>query len=238
MKKKMVLLIASLSTTQFTAYIGSVAAEKREHVALAAEITKSDEARFHSMIDIAGDVYRAIAKGGHGSVPENVLENSRCIAILPNVVTGAILLGGTHGAGLVSCRGEAGNWSQPAAISLNQASIGLQAGVKAADLVLFIQTKEAEQALKKGEIILGSDVSAVAGKYDSGYDSSGAGVVVFHRSEGLYAGASISGGTIVKNQDEINRYYGKNVDFQALLDCQVMPDSSGYARKLTQMFPR
>ena len=238
MNKKMVLLIASLASAPLAVYVGSARAEKREQIALAAEVAKPDQARFHAMIDVASSVYSAIAKGPHGTVPESVLVKSRCIVVLPNVMTGAILLGGSHGSGLASCKSEAGNWSQPAAISLNQASIGLQAGVKAADLVLFIQTKEAEQALKKGEFTLGSDVSAVAGKYDSGFDSSGAGVVAFNRAEGLFAGASISGGKVSRDQGEIARYYGKDVDYQALLDGQASPDSSGYTQKLTQMFPR
>jgi lipid-binding SYLF domain-containing protein len=212
-------------------------AEHHVQVALSSADDHPDQVRFHSMIDVASNVYRAIVKGAHGSVPPSVLSKANCIAVLPNVITGAIVIGGTHGTGLVSCKNDLGNWSQPAAITLNNASIGLQAGAKATDLVLFFQTKEAEEALKKGDFSMGADVSAVAGKYDSGFDSAGAGIVAFNRIEGFYAGVSISGGKIAKDQGEIARYYGTNVDFRALLNNTNYPDSAEYTKKLTILFP-
>ena len=196
-----------------------------------------EQIRFQKVIDKSIDVYRAIVKGPHGEVPVSVLANARCIGILPSVVTGAIVVGGTHGEGLVSCKNDSNTWSEPAPVSINQGSIGLQAGAKSADVVLFIQSKEAVAALKRGNFTLGTDVSAVAGNFDSKADTSAAGVVVYTRAEGLFAGAAVNGGKIGKNEDEMKAYYGKKVDFTALLESRESPDSSEYTKKLTTLFP-
>ena len=196
-----------------------------------------DETRFHKMIDDAAAVYTAIAKGPHGEVPASVLKNSRCIAILPSVMTGALLVGGTHGKGVASCRDGNNAWGQPAAISLNQGSIGLQAGAKSADLVMFFQTQEATQALKRGNLALGSDISAVAGTFDSNVDTSAAGIVAYTRTEGMFAGAALNGGKVGKDDDETEAFYGKKVEYVALLEGRESPDSSQYSKKLTKLFP-
>lgn len=196
-----------------------------------------DQTNFKKLVDQTSEVYTSIARGPHGEVPASVLNSAKCIAILPNVVTGALVFGGTHGQGLASCKESGNTWSQPAPISLNQGSIGLQAGAKSADLVLFFQSNAAVQALKRGKFVMGTDVSAVAGNYDSKVDTSNAGVVVYTRAEGIFAGASINGSTIGNDQDELASYYGKKVDYAALLEGRESPDSAEFTQKLTKLFP-
>ena len=197
-----------------------------------------DEARFHQMVDSASEVYESIVKGAHGQVPATTLNHARCIATLPNVLTGAIIVGGAHGQGLASCKDDSGRWSQPVSVSLNQGSIGLQAGAKSTDLVLFFQTKEAVRALKSGKFNLGADVSAVAGKYDSKVDTANAGVVVFSRTEGAFAGVSVNGSVVGRDQDELASYYGKKVDYTEILEGRENPDSAGYTERFTKLLPR
>ncbi len=193
---------------------------------------------FRKVIDSATEVYKSFIKGKHGDVPMSVLENSKCIAILPNVVTGALVLGATHGEGLATCRNNGSVWSQPAAISLNQGSIGIQAGAKSADLVLFFQTDQAVEALKRGNFVLGDDVSAVAGKFGAHIDNAPGGVVVYSRTAGLFAGVSVSGSKVSKEQENTKRYFGRDADFAALLEGKDSPDASGYSRHLTDLLPK
>ena len=192
---------------------------------------------FVKMVNQASEVYSTIAKGSHGEVPMSVKAGARCIAVLPNVMTGALVIGGTHGEGLVSCKDAAGAWSQPIPISLNQGSIGLQAGAKSTDLVLYIESKKAEQALKDGSFAIGADVSAVAGKYDAALDVSTAGVVVYSRTNGVFAGASVSGSNIRKDEDQVRNFYGRDVNSNATLNNTEAPDSTLYSKKLTDLFP-
>ena len=152
-------------------------------------------------------------------------------------MTGALVVGGSHGEGLATCKDSVGAWSQPASISLSQGSIGLQAGAKSTDLVLFFQNQDAVSALKRGSFALGTEVSAVAGKYDTSLDASTAGVVVYSRTEGVYAGAAINESKIGKDLEEQGKLYGKSVDYVAILEGKEFPDSSGYSRKLLSELP-
>jgi lipid-binding SYLF domain-containing protein len=197
-----------------------------------------DQTRFRELVRESSDAYGSIAKGPHGEVPSGVLKNALCIGVIPSVMTGAFVVGGTHGEGLVSCKTKENVWSEPATISINQGSIGLQAGAKSADVVLFFQTTKAVDALKKGNFSFGADVSAVAGTYDSGVNTTDAGVLVYTRSEGLFAGASVNGSKVGKEQDMLERYYGEKIDYAALLDGRKRPDSMGYTKSLTNLFPQ
>ncbi len=192
---------------------------------------------FQKSVDDTTAVYAAITKGSHGEVPVSILRKAKCIAVLPGVITGALIVGGTHGGGLASCRTEANTWSQPTPISLNQGSVGLQVGGKSTDLVLFFQTKVAVDALKRGNLALGSDVSAVAGTFDSSVDTSTAGIIAYNRTEGLFAGAALTSGKIGQDQDELVKYYGENINYTKLLEGRALPDSTKYSEKLTKLFP-
>ena len=192
--------------------------------------------QFRQMIDSSAEVYRAVVRGQDQQVPNTVLKDARCIAVLPGVVTGALVVGGTHGEGLVSCRTQSG-WSQPAAITLNSGSIGIQAGAKKTDLVLFFQTPEAEEALKKGSFEFGSDISASAGKYESAYDTQGAGVITYSRTNGVFAGASVNGSKVGKDEDAMSRDYGRPVHYIGLLNGKENPGSTSETERFTSLLP-
>jgi len=235
MNKKIALILAFALTIPVVAGAEDKVAQNQQMRASMGVVT--DRAGFQKMVDSSSEVYRSIASGPRGEVPSAILNNARCIGVLPGVGTGALIIGGTHGKGLVSCKNANKEWSQPAPIALNQGSIGLQAGAKSADLVLFFQTLEAEKALKRGEFTLGADVSAVAGQYDSKVDTSNAGVVVYSRAEGAYAGASVNSSKISKNQTDLESYYGKGVDFAALLEGRHASDRAFDSTTLTKLFP-
>lgn len=238
MNKKIALIVAMTIGTAHLA-LAEQSHEHHHNEAVRARMGEIKEhKRFHERVDIASEVYSAITKGKHGEVPSNILKNAKCIAVLPGVMTGAVIVGGTHGEGLVSCKDSDNNWSQPATISLNRASIGLQAGAKSTDLVLFFQSQEAEVALKRGKLKFGADISAVAGDFDSRVDTSRAGVIAYTKTEGLFAGVSVSGGKISKDPEGLENCYGKKVDYVALLEGKERPDDSNYTKKLTNLFPK
>lgn len=197
-----------------------------------------DQTRFRKLVNEASEAYESIVKGPQSEVPRKVLNSALCIGVIPNLMTGAFVVGGTHGEGLVSCKDKKGVWSQPATISLNQGSIGLQAGAKSADIVLFFRTNEAVEAVKRGNFSLGTDVSAVAGSYDANLNSSDAGVIVYSRSDGLFAGLSVNGSKVGKEQDMLDRYYGERIDYAALLEGRQNTETRGYTENLTKMFPQ
>lgn len=244
MSTKSVLVLSTIFCSPFLSHaedMRTISQEQTpaEHTARArmAVTEIKNQERLEKLVDDTSSVYAAIAKGPKNQVPASVLRSAKCIAVIPNVITGALVVGGAHGQGLASCKDDNNKWSQPAPISLNQASIGLQAGGKSADLVLFIVSQDAVQALKRGKFTIGTDVSAVAGSFESNLDTSKAGVLVYSRTDGVFAGASVTGGQLGRDQDDIDSYYGKKVDYTALLEGRESPDGNGYTQRLTKLFP-
>ena len=237
MNNKIALILVMVLSVTSAALAEQKEAHKHNQAARAKMQEASEYKNYKQRVDIASEVYQAVSKGSHGEVPSSVLKNARCIAVLPAVMTGAIIVGGTHGEGLVSCKNSNNVWSQPATIALNRASIGLQAGAKSTDLVLFFQSQEAETALKRGKLKFGADISAVAGDFDSRVDTSRAGVVAYTKTEGLFAGVSVSGGKITKDTMSLEECYGNGVDYVELLNGTVRPDNSDYSKKLIKLFP-
>ena len=115
--------------------------------------------------------------------------------------------------------------------------MGLQAGAKSSDVVLFMQTPQAEEMLKKGKVTLGADASVTAGNYDTKWDSTGSNIVAYQRSEGGMAGISLSGFTLSKDDTMNRNYYGRSVDYVALLENRAGVPINNEINSLIGEFP-
>src|SRR5882724_7939094 len=85
----------------------------------------------------AGAVLNEIMSAPDKGIPEEVLDNAKCIMVVPNLVKGGFIVGGKHGRGVASCRTKTG-WSAPAFVSVGGGSWGLQIGVEGVDLVMLV----------------------------------------------------------------------------------------------------
>ncbi len=158
-------------------------------------------------------------------IPRSVLAQAQCIMTLPAVKEAAMIVGGKHGDGVVSCRTSTG-WSAPAFVTITGGSVGLQAGFEHQDLVLLMN-KQGEQELSRGEWSLGSDASAAGPMSSStgGPEANGwkTPVLVYTTSTGAYAGASLEGSKISVDTENMRKLYGANASLQAVLNGEVQP---------------
>ena len=158
-------------------------------------------------------------------IPSSVLAQAQCIMTLPAVKEAAMIVGGKHGDGVVSCRTSTG-WSAPAFVTITGGSVGLQAGFEHQDLVLLMN-KQGEQELSRGEWSLGSDASAAGPMSSStgGPEANGwkTPVLVYTTSTGAYAGASLEGSKISVDTENMRKLYGANASLQAVLNGEVQP---------------
>jgi lipid-binding SYLF domain-containing protein len=185
----------------------------------------------------AADLYTAIVKGTQGQVPESVLTKAQCIAVIPEVMTGAMIVGGSHGVGIASCK-ENNTWTPPAFLKLNSLSFGAQIGGKTSDLVLFMISEKTKEALKKGKFELGSDMGVTAGTFDRNLDTSKSGVIAYTRTKGAFAGASLSGGSITGDDDNTAAFYGTDVKFASLLGGNTRTEPNALADRFTELLPK
>lgn len=179
-------------------------------------------------------VYKEISEGKYGKVPQSILDKVRCVAIFPDTVTVSAGVGGTHGDGIGFCKTSAGQWENPMFLNLIGGSVGLQAGVKSADMVLYITGEKAAQALQKGSFKVGGELSAVAGTFDKTLPSPQAEVVAYSRSQGLFAGASLDGISISRDDSDERAFYGLR---EATLTAKMPEDLEKEVNQLRDVLP-
>ena len=179
-------------------------------VAEEAKIDRSSRAfkEAEESLNEATAVYKHISEGKMGKVPQSVLDKTKCVAIFPKTVTVSAGVGGSHGDGVGFCKTSAGTWENPMFLNLIGGSIGIQAGVKSADIVLYITGDKAVEALKQGNFKVGGELSAVAGTFDKSMEAPHAEVIAYSRSEGLFVGASLDGVNISRDDSDERAFYG------------------------------
>jgi lipid-binding SYLF domain-containing protein len=159
----------------------------------------------------ASELIRAFSDGGPESIPTELLQRARGIAVVPQVFRGGFILGARRGRGVLSIRMPDGSWSNPAFITLTGGSIGWQIGAESTDIVLVFANDNAVKNIATGKFTLGGEATAVAGPLRKQASSSmtfRAEVYGYIRSRGLYAGAAFQGAKLHVDEDLAAALYG------------------------------
>jgi len=191
-----------------------------------------DESNINKRIDASAHVLNEVMATPDKAIPDSIMSDARCIAVVPSMVKIAIGIGGNHGKGVATCRTSSG-WSAPAPISITGGSWGLQLGGQAVDLVMVVTNDQGMQHLLSSKFKLGADASAAAGPV--GRDATAgtdvkmrAEVLTYSRTRGLFAGIDLSGAVINQDKDDTRILFGKMVPFETILSGKVAaPDGSG-----------
>ncbi len=162
----------------------------------------------------AAKVFDAIMQVPDKSIPVDLLAHAKAIAVFPEVIKAALLVGGEGGRGVVSRR-TSSNWSDPVFFRAAGGSLGPQIGVSATDFVLLFMNDDAISWLMKDQFELGTEAGIAAGPVGRG---AGAGTDVlmhaemlsYSRSRGLFAGMNLKG-IVVRPEDDLNQaVYGRS----------------------------
>ena len=178
----------------------------------------------------AGLVMHEIMAAPDKGIPEEVLHDAKCIAVIPNMAKGAFLVGGEHGRGVVTCRASHG-WSAPAFLSIGGGNFGFQAGAQSVDLVMLFMNDKGVQGLLSSKFELTGEASAAAGPVgrhaSAGTDwKMNTEALSYSRTKGLFAGVAIDGAVIQQDNDSTVAFYGKKVSFQETLSGNVHAPAS------------
>src|ERR1700747_476471 len=166
------------------------------------------------------------------AIPDKVMRDAKCIAVIPSMVKIAVGFGGNHGKGVATCRTETG-WSAPAPITITGGSWGLQLGGQAVDLVMIVTNQSGMEHLLSSKFKLGADASAAAGPVgrDTAADTDikmRAEVLTYSRARGVFAGVDLSGAVVKQDKDETSLLFGKMIPFEEILSGKVAaPAGSG-----------
>lgn len=195
--------------------------------------SRKDESEIQKRIDNSAKVLDEIMAVKDKAIPDKVMRNAKCIAVIPSMVKIAVGFGGNHGKGVATCRTENG-WSALAPVTITGGSWGLQLGGQAIDLVMVVTNEQGMQHLLSSKFKLGADASAAAGPVgrDAGADTDikmKAEVLTYSRARGLFAGIDLSGAALTQDKDETRVLYGKFEPFSDILDGKVRPTSESEA---------
>lgn len=177
---------------------------------------------------------RILADAGHSfrhflSDPEmqwfrDTLGSARGVLIVPAYVKAGFLVGGAGGRGVLVAREKGGDrWQGPVFYYLGSASLGLQAGVDVAEVVLLVMTDRGVDRLLGGDLKLGADARVAAGPVGAGTGASTADILTFSRSKGLFAGIALDGGVVNPSSDFNRSFYGQPVTPADILVRQSVP---------------
>jgi lipid-binding SYLF domain-containing protein len=190
--------------------------------AAAAKSSDRDLSDYAERAQEAGEVLNEVMAIPDHAIPDELLARATAIAVIPDVVKGALGFGGRFGQGLVTHRGSDGKWSTPSFIEIGGGSFGLQIGVESADLVLVFTNEEGFRSILDGKLKLGADASIAAGPVgrraavgtDIRLDSA---IWSYSRTKGAFAGVSLDGSVISIDDSANKKVYGKGLSAEDIL---------------------
>jgi len=206
--------------------------------ACGSNLTSSDPAADErSLVNDAERAVTAFRGDADFSRAVTMMEDAEAVAVLPSVVKGAFLIGAEGGNGVLLARTPSG-WSDPAFITVAEASFGLQAGAQASDMLLIVRTQEGLEALLSDRVKLGGDVSVAVGPMGAGVSGNtttnlDADIVAFADARGLFGGAALEGAYVSQRDDRNADYYGRPLTASQVLQGRRATPQSANRLKVT-----
>jgi lipid-binding SYLF domain-containing protein len=169
-------------------------------------------------LDEASAVFSEVMTAPDKGIPQELLENAHCIVIVPDLKTGAFIVGGKYGKGYLLCRNKRGpGWSAPATVRIEGGSFGFQIGGSSTDLIMLVMNERGAEKLLESKFTLGAEGSVAAGPVGRTATAQTdaqmhADILSWSRSQGLFAGIALEGATLRQDLDDNATLYGKKME--------------------------
>ncbi len=174
--------------------------------------------RVESSATVLDEIMAAPDRG----IPEHIIDNAKCIAVVPSMLKGGFVVGAAYGRGIASCRTDRG-WTAPAFFVLQGGSFGFQIGGQAVDVVMLIMNDHGMKNLLNSKFKLGADASVAAGPVGRQAEGSTditmrAEILTYSRARGIFAGVTLNGASVRQDRDATRDFYGRMIPFRTLLN--------------------
>jgi lipid-binding SYLF domain-containing protein len=190
----------------------------------------------------AAAVFSEVMAAPDKGIPDELLEHAHCIVIVPDLKTGAFIVGGKYGKGYLSCRNKGGaGWSAPGTVRIEGGSVGFQIGGSSTDLIMLVMNERGAEKLLESKFTLGAEGSVAAGPVGRTATAQTdaqmhADILSWSRSQGLFAGVALEGATLRQDLDDNTTIYGKRLsNRQIVMSRRRIPKA---AAKLINMLNR
>lgn len=173
------------------------------------------------------------------AIPQDLLDKASCIVLVPGLKKGAFIFGAKYGRGFVLCRKKSGpGWSAPGAVRVEGGSFGLQIGGSETDVVMLVMNDRGAERLLGSKFTLGGEASAAAGPVGRTTSAETdatmrAEILTWSRARGVFAGISLKGATLRRDNEAVKGMYGKEMRNRDIVFGAVKPPAS--AEKLVAL---
>ena len=172
--------------------------------------TKEDE-RARNAVRVLTDI-QAIPEN---AIPDKLLDEARAVVVVPDTIKAGLVIGGRHGKGVMAVKNPDGTWSSPAFVKLTGGSVGFQAGVQSADVVLVFRSDRGLDSVVNGKVTLGADAGVAAGPVGRNAATATDGqlkaeIWSWSRARGLFAGIALDGAVLSIDDAANEAVYGRD----------------------------
>ena len=180
----------------------------------------------------SADVFQDIMGTPDKGIPQDLLDKSQCVVIVPGMKKAAFVVGGQYGRGFAMCRNPGGTgWGAPAAVRIEGGSVGFQIGGSSTDVVMLVMNKHGMEKLLQDKFTIGADASAAAGPVGRTAAAStnvrmDAEILAWSRAKGLFAGISLNGATMRNDLDQNKELYGSAVTNREVITSNRKPPAA------------
>lgn len=198
-------------------------------LACAPAFSKDTKAEVSERLDDSAALFSEIMGAPDKSIPQNLLDKSQCIVLVPGMKKGAFVVGAKYGKGFAVCRNASGTgWGAPAAMRVEGGSIGFQIGVSSSDVILLVMNERGMRGLTSSKFTVGADATAAAGPVGRNATAQTdatvrAEILSWSRSRGAFAGISLDGATLRSDLDDNQAMYGHRWTSREVLGGEARP---------------
>ncbi|MDI9238185.1 lipid-binding SYLF domain-containing protein [Lysobacter sp. LF1] len=180
-------------------------------LATAAMAGPQEDERARQAVRVLTDIQQIPEAG----IPDKLLDEARGIVVVPDALKVGLVLGGRRGHGLLSVKNPDGTWSAPSFVKLTGGSIGFQAGVQSADIVLVFRSDRGLDSIVNGKVTLGADAGVAAGPVGRNASTATDGqlkaeIWSWSRARGLFAGIALDGAVLSIDDAANESVYGRD----------------------------
>ncbi|MBF6026067.1 lipid-binding SYLF domain-containing protein [Lysobacter niastensis] len=171
----------------------------------------TEDERARNAVRVLSDIQRI----PESAIPDKLLDEARGIVVVPDTLKLGLVLGGRRGHGLMSVKNPDGTWSSPSFVKLTGGSIGFQAGVQSADVVLVFRSDRGLDSVVNGKVTLGADAGVAAGPVGRNAATATDGqlkaeIWSWSRARGLFAGIALDGAVLSIDDAANEAVYGQD----------------------------
>ncbi|MGA3007206.1 MAG: lipid-binding SYLF domain-containing protein [Opitutaceae bacterium] len=211
----------------------------------AAPIARANESRDDLVAHLqkCESILRDFQSDPDTAVPPAVFAGAHAVVIV-HQIKASFLLGLQGGYAIALVKKRDGHWSVPGFMHAGEASFGLQAGGKVTDLIYVITDDATAHNLLQTRFNVGVDAKAVAGPHAKEVESSSdllkTPVLIYSKTSGLYAGATVKGGYITRDDEACQTFYNTHYGLPEVLYSnwiQPTPETQSLMSYVQQLAP-